>query len=707
MATRLVQLGAKPFCPIGYGDDGTPNGGVFADLDVWIYDFMLPKLFDMTKKDIEIGIQSLEMQNNGSEKRRDEHDAVLDRSLMIRNEDAPYCVDVSQFEDINGKIQTDDIKNGELSSFNIYESHFFQTLAPRNAYKYDTNTGMRILEKDSLPANKNHSLTIKCNSFLPIRGKVLSNERITATDWSQDVRHITIEVDSNTNKNNVTLQQQDTEMSTKPIHSSEIKTNQLPYDAGDVAVILPQNSPQSVKQFLDVLPVSIRKIADVPLHIQPRNANNKHLLTPWPSSDINNGTMLDRRHEFTNKNTNSNLNRITLRTILTCCAAINSLPEREDLRVLSYFCNSSHPSGSIQASKLREMSEPSSDLYVDYILREKRTFGDLLHDFDSIGSGSSSSTSKEEDGDISSLLTIEYLLAILPPLVPRAFSIASSPSELQYKANKSTNHNNIDIQSKSLQQNKISQTFNIELCVAIVKGKTSLGRQYEGVCSNYLASLTNESSDIRLWIRPGSFTNLPLDIQCPDTKASIDSLHPSFAKPVLCIGAGTGVAPLRSILREREIHRRRHFVGNNMQIQNKFSRNEIKHVSLLITDNVLFFGCRKASKDFHYASEWEQFQSLNKNPNIRIITAFSQDQRFKRYVQSEIRKAEETEALISKHLLFDEGAIYIAGGAKMARAVKDEIIEVLGKKLSGGEKDAKVLLKRLGRKGLFSVEAWS
>ena len=36
LAARLVQLGARPVCHVGYGDDGSLNGGVFADLDVWL-----------------------------------------------------------------------------------------------------------------------------------------------------------------------------------------------------------------------------------------------------------------------------------------------------------------------------------------------------------------------------------------------------------------------------------------------------------------------------------------------------------------------------------------------------------------------------------------------------------------------------------------------------------------------------------------------
>ena len=44
LAARLVQLGARPVCDVGYGDDGSSNGGAFADLDVWLDGRLFPAL---------------------------------------------------------------------------------------------------------------------------------------------------------------------------------------------------------------------------------------------------------------------------------------------------------------------------------------------------------------------------------------------------------------------------------------------------------------------------------------------------------------------------------------------------------------------------------------------------------------------------------------------------------------------------------------
>ena len=121
-------------------------------------------------------------------------------------------------------------------------------------------------------------------------------------------------------------------------------------------------------------------------------------------------------------------------------------------------------------------------------------------------------------------------------------------------------------------------------------------------------------------------------------------------------------------------------------------------------DNILVFGCRKKTSDYYYGHEWT---SLVKDERLRLIPAFSRDQDHgKLYVQRALREANGGE-LIAAHLLNRQGAVYIAGGSKMARAVKDEIVVALGARLHGGEKDAKKYLNKLKRMGFFSIEAWS
>ena len=73
----------------------------------------------------------------------------------------------------------------------------------------------------------------------------------------------------------------------------------------------------------------------------------------------------------------------TLRGLLTHCADIRSLPEREDLFALSAYCNLNHADGQDQREKLMSLSKTAgAALYGDYIIREKRNWADVFYDFD-------------------------------------------------------------------------------------------------------------------------------------------------------------------------------------------------------------------------------------------------------------------------------------------------------------------------------------
>jgi len=488
LGARLLQLGAQPLCEVGYGDDGTPNGGVFYDLDVWLQESLLPAFH---KREVV----------------RPSQPVVLHRVA---------------------KRESD----GEQESLECFDD-FFDSQAPQTAYH---------------PTWK---------------GRVVTNKRLTDPMWEQNTRHIVIRVENS--------------------------SNQVLYQAGDVCSVLPCNSNESVDEILQVLPQSIRDLADTVLNITCNSTG----VIPWPKE-------------------------CTLRGWLTYCADIQALPEREDLRELSHYCQDTE-----LREKLLSLSETSaSALYADYVLREKRSWRDVLYDFDSIA------------------LSLESLFQLLPPIRPRHFSIASA-----------------------------SSTDTIELCVAVVEGKTPLGRPYRGLCSSYLASC-NVGEELRLWLKPGSF-QLPLTI-LPSTN--------TYETPILCIGAGTGIAPLRSLVLERESNRPE---GSSAEC-----------------DTRLIFGSRKKTMDFYYQEEWE---SLEHTKRFRMLTAFSQDQWHKIYVQQLMG---ENKDMIVDHILKQSGAVYVAGGAKMARSVKDELVEILSEAL-GDARQAQLFLKRLQKQSKYAVEAWS
>jgi len=635
LTVRLRQLGASLGADPGFGDDGSPHGGVFADLDLWLNQTLLPYL--------------------------ETHHPQAPRSTLMTKAarsattspvetcSSPYRVQVSCAE-TNLLSNGGDNEGSEEWMLDRYEESyrsFFQKQCPLSAYSYERSSNQRIVVYGG-DMDVSHA---RQSSFLI--GHVVENRRITATDWEQDTRHLRIEIPPTRESESATTTKETTSAANANFLSFSTQQHDfydsLPYRAGDVAAIMPSNAAKEVTAFLKVLPQSLQGIADRELSIQFDDHSAGSSLQHFPGH----GYAFWPSH-------------CTLRGWLTFCADIHALPEREDLRALAHYCSKGHPSGTDQRNKLVSLSETKeSALYADYILREKRSWADVLYDFDSLR-------------DPGSLLSLEVLLGLLPPIRYREFSIASSPSKECLLA--AQDGSNDATAAAAAPLSATQQKISIELCVAVVEGSTRLGRTYHGLCSHYLSRLTPDNrSTVRLWIRPGSFHGLPM----------------GDSSQVLYVGAGTGVAPLRALIAERETVRRHHAVLSHNQDE----------AETLERDDILVFGCRKKTADFYYAEEWD---ALEKTGGLALLTAFSRDQWHKIYVQQVLEKAEKESRLLSRHVLERNGSIYIAGGPKMARAVKDIIVDSLSKEMKGGdEKEAQRLLSKMQQKGRFSVEAWN
>lgn len=124
---------------------------------------------------------------------------------------------------------------------------------------------------------------------------------------------------------------------------------------------------------------------------------------------------------------------------------------------------------------------------------------------------------------------------------------------------------------------------------------------------------------------------------------------PAADVPAIMISAGTGIAPFRGFLFER-------------QEQGAPGRNW------------LFFGDRKARTDFLYQTEWQAF--MKDELLTRMDVAFSRDQEEKVYIQQRLREA-------SKELYawLREGAhLYVCGSAdRLAVAVDEALLEIIAK----------------------------
>jgi sulfite reductase (NADPH) flavoprotein alpha-component len=191
---------------------------------------------------------------------------------------------------------------------------------------------------------------------------------------------------------------------------------------------------------------------------------------------------------------------------------------------------------------------------------------------------------------------------LMRPLAPRLYSIASSQR---------------------------TAPDEVHLTVSVVE-YDSFNAHRHGVVSNLLANLGADGAGARIYLHRNAGFRLPAD---PRT-------------PIVMVGPGTGVAPFRAFLAEREI------TGAGGR-------------------NWLFFGDRTFESDFLYQSEW--IEARRRGSLTRIDVAFSRDQAEKIYVQDRLR---ENGAALWNWL--QEGAhLYVCGDAeRMAPDVHAALLEV-------------------------------
>jgi sulfite reductase (NADPH) flavoprotein alpha-component len=160
----------------------------------------------------------------------------------------------------------------------------------------------------------------------------------------------------------------------------------------------------------------------------------------------------------------------------------------------------------------------------------------------------------------------------------------------------------------------------------------SHGRQRKGVCSTFLADRCDHSP-VPVFPSKSKF-HLPEDNDVP----------------IIMVGPGTGVAPFRAFLQERQA------IGARGKTW-------------------LFFGAQREQSDFSYREEFEKFSA--DGWLTRLDTAFSRDQAQKIYVQHRMLEAGDE---IWKWL--EEGAyFYVCGDAKrMAKDVDAALRKIVQEK---------------------------
>lgn len=155
---------------------------------------------------------------------------------------------------------------------------------------------------------------------------------------------------------------------------------------------------------------------------------------------------------------------------------------------------------------------------------------------------------------------LDHICEILPRLQPRYYSISSSA--------------------------KLYPT-DVHVTAVLVAYDTKTGRTNRGVATTYLANKPANGEDspkVPVFIRKSQF-RLPTRTETP----------------IIMIGPGTGLAPFRGFIQERDL-----------------CRNDGKPVG----DTILYFGCRKKVEDFIYEEVIAGYLNLLGNLLFKISLEF-------------------------------------------------------------------------------------
>jgi sulfite reductase (NADPH) flavoprotein alpha-component len=226
----------------------------------------------------------------------------------------------------------------------------------------------------------------------------------------------------------------------------------------------------------------------------------------------------------------------------------------------------------------------------------------------------------------------EAFVEALEPLQPRLYSISSS-------------HN--------ATPGRLSLTVD---CVRYVIGK----RRRLGVASTYLSERARPGDAVRVYVQKAHGFALP---SSPET-------------PIIMVGPGTGVAPFRAFLHDRQATRA---AGRNW----------------------LFFGHQRSGCDFFYEEELAAMKASGLL--TRLSLAWSRDGKDKFYVQDRMRE-------VGRDLwswLADGAHIYICGDAKrMAKDVERALVDIVAEQGGRSPDEAVAFVADLKKSGRLQQDVY-
>lgn len=311
----------------------------------------------------------------------------------------------------------------------------------------------------------------------------------------------------------------------------------------------------------------------------------------------------------------------TYRTALTHYLEITALPRTHILKELAEYCSDEK-----DKEFLRFMCSTNPEgkaKYQEWVQDSSRNIVHVLEDLPSCRP------------------PIDHICELLPRLQPRYYSISSS--------------------------SKLYPTT-VHVTAVLVKYETKTGRVNKGVATTFLSQKHPSDGEplprVPIFIRKSQF-RLPAKTETP----------------VIMVGPGTGLAPFRGFIQERD-----------------FNKKDGKEIG----QTILYFGCRKRSEDYIYEEELEDYVERGV---MKLRTAFSRDQAHKVYVTHLL---EEDMDLLWNVIGENKGHFYICGDAKnMATDVRNILLKVLQSKGNMSESEATQYIKKMEAQKRYSADVWS
>nr|OQO30214.1 hypothetical protein B0A51_01362 [Rachicladosporium sp. CCFEE 5018] len=323
----------------------------------------------------------------------------------------------------------------------------------------------------------------------------------------------------------------------------------------------------------------------------------------------------------------------TIRWLLENVLDIMSIPRRSFFANLAYFAGTGTEDEVYQRDRLLELANPELiDELWDYTTRPKRTILEVMMDFTTIK------------------IPWQYVLSVLPIMRGRQFSIASGGKYMHDRRGRTR----------------------VQLLVAIADPPSPIikYRRRYGVCTRYITTL-QAGQQINIGMQQGYLDVKPTELEVP----------------VIMIGPGTGLAPMRSM-----IHQRRAWA----------EELDLKPAGKRLDGDLLFFGCRSSDADDFFRDEWEQ---LVREEGLQVYTAYSRDKtQSKQYVQDLLRA---NGIQVYRTLVEYNGKVYLSGSSgAMPKGVREALLDVLEKEGTMTRTDAEAYLDGMEKEGRYKQETW-